>query len=213
MEKCRRPILTLQVLSCDTESATTSLNRPARIDRLPAHFRGLHYTHAMPAPTRQACIGCGAIVPDVDGPTHAYIGASSGCWKIYGDVLAREYGELRNPPWHRLTVDAYAAQHAGHQSRRSIQSVAVHLVSLHLLIDRQLEPGYVTRRLAAAVGLAEVYRWLEPPSFAGAPTVLTVASCRTAEEHEQAVRQWARGVWTAWAPHHATIRSWAVSLG
>ena len=24
------------------------------------------------------CVGCGAPVPDIDGPTHAYIGASPG---------------------------------------------------------------------------------------------------------------------------------------
>ena len=73
------------------------------------------------------CAGCGALVPVTDGPTHPYIGASPGCWAIYGEVLAREYGEYAYPPVHRLTVDAYAAQHPGVPSRRSIQSVAIHL--------------------------------------------------------------------------------------
>src|SRR5436190_1879442 len=43
----------------------------------------------MPVP----CIGCGVLTPDADGPTHPYLGASPGCWAVYGEVLAREYGE------------------------------------------------------------------------------------------------------------------------
>lgn len=156
-----------------------------------------------------ACVGCGAVVPDIDGPVHRYIGASPGCWAVYCDVLAREYGELRNPPWHRLTVDAYAAQHPGLESRRSIQSVAVHLISLHLVFNERLDPSYVTRRLAAIVGEAGSYRWLEPPTFSQSSTVLDVAATATASDHERAVKQWARDVWAAWSEHHATIRAWA----
>jgi hypothetical protein len=45
--------------------------------------------------------GCGALLPDVNGPTHPYLGASASCWAVYGEVLAREYGEYRYPPVHR----------------------------------------------------------------------------------------------------------------
>ena len=82
------------------------------------------------------CPDCGALTPDVDGPTHPYVGASVGCWAMYGEVLAKEYGEYRYPSVHRLTVDAYSVQHPGTPSRRSIQSVAVHLVSLYLVLER-----------------------------------------------------------------------------
>jgi uncharacterized protein (DUF885 family) len=34
-----------------------------------------------------------------------YIGASAGCWEIYGEILAKEFGEYRYPePTHQLTV-------------------------------------------------------------------------------------------------------------
>ncbi len=155
------------------------------------------------------CPGCGAIVPTIDGPTHPYIGASPGCWRAYGDVLAREYDELRNPPCHRLTVDAYAVQHPGVESRRSIQSVCVHLVSLHLIFEQGLDPIYATRRIAGIVRQADDFRWLTPPSFAGALTVLDVTLSATPAEHEQAVLAWATDVWRAWAPHHATVKQWA----
>jgi hypothetical protein len=39
------------------------------------------------------CTGCGAMVPDIEGPTHRYIGASPGCWQIYSEMQARGYGE------------------------------------------------------------------------------------------------------------------------
>ena len=82
------------------------------------------------------CAGCGAIVPNTDGPTHRYIGASPGCWQRYGQLLAREYGEYAYPDEHRLTVDAYAVQHPGVPGKQSSQSVAVHLMSLCLVLER-----------------------------------------------------------------------------
>src|SRR5687768_12382269 len=87
-------------------------------------------------PRRRPCAGCGALVPDSDGPTHAYIGASPGCWAVFGEVTAREYGDYRYASTHRFTVDVYAAQHPGPPERRSIQSVAVHLISLHLALEK-----------------------------------------------------------------------------
>ena len=158
------------------------------------------------------CIGCNATVSDIVGPTHAYMGASPGCWKIYGDVLAREYGELRNPDFHRLTVDAYAAQHTGVESRRSTQSVALHLIALHMLLERELSPRFVTRRMSSMVELASKFRWLTPPLFTNTPSVLDVAIAQSAQDHEAATWRWAKGVWDAWAEHHETVRGWAESF-
>lgn len=155
------------------------------------------------------CPGCGLAVPDIDAPTHAYIGAAPGCWEIYGRVLAREYGELRNPPFHRLTVDAYAAQHPGTESRRSTQSVAGHLIALHLVFEQGLAPEVVTKLMPAIVSKAESFRWLMPPSFVGTFTVESVANAKSAEDHERAARRWAESVWRAWGEHHETVRGWA----
>jgi hypothetical protein len=83
----------------------------------------------MTGPT-SACPGCGLELPEHDGPTHAYIGASPACWALYG--------ELRYPPSHRLTVDVYAVQHPGGDERRAIQSVALHLMALCLVLEREV---------------------------------------------------------------------------
>ncbi len=82
-----------------------------------------------------ACVGCGALFEDREGPTHRYMESSPGCWALYGEVVAREYLDfLAYGALHRLTVDTYAAQHPGLLSPQSIQSVALHLMSLSLVL-------------------------------------------------------------------------------
>jgi hypothetical protein len=161
------------------------------------------------------CFGCGAPVPDEEGPTHRYLGASPGCWRLYGEVLGREYADYpRFAPVHRLTVDAYAAQHPGTPSPQSVGSVAAHLIRLHL----QLECGLPHDRANdAMLGISsrskEDFVWLDPPDDLGDVTVLDVLEARDPEEHMERVRGWAASVWEAWAPHHETVRRWAVGEG
>ena len=156
------------------------------------------------------CVGCGALVPDIDGPTHAYIGASPGCWALYGRVLEKEYEDYPlYAPVHRLTVDAYAVQHPGTPSRRSTQSVAVHLIRLHL----QLELGLPYEKANAAMirisSHSDGYARLDPPASLGEVTVLDVLQAQDPAEHLRIVRRWAESVWEAWSPQHETVRRWA----
>ena len=58
---------------------------------------------------RIACYGCGALVDDAPGKPHKYLGTVWGCWEVFGQVLAKEYGEAIVSGLgvtHRLTVDA-----------------------------------------------------------------------------------------------------------
>ncbi len=160
--------------------------------------------------TAVRCHGCGAMVPAGDGATHAYIGAAAGCWALYGEVLAREYEDFRFARHHQLTVDSYATQHPGRPERRAIQSVAVHLIGLHLNLERGL-PGYeIPRLLQRAADRSDAYHWLEPPESSGSVTVVDVhAAGDDADAHLAAVRRWAESTWAAWAPHHAQVRAWA----
>jgi len=156
-----------------------------------------------------ACIGCGALVPDTDGPTHPYIGASPGCWALFGEVLAKEYGEYQYPGVHRLTVDAYAVQHPGAPSRRSIQSVASHLISLYCVVELGLQAPEANRALQRAARSRSLFIWLTPPVSRGVVTIVDVARAKDLAEHEQWVRLWATCVWQAWSPQHATVKGWA----
>lgn len=160
-------------------------------------------------PHRRPCVGCGALVPDAGGPTHAYIGASPGCWAIFGEVTARAYGDYRYASAHRFIVDAYAAQHPGVPERRSIQSVAVHLISLHLALEKGMSPDQTMKAMRRAADRSAAFVWLDPPASLGKGTVLDVLEAKDPAEHKERVEQWAKSVWEAWSPHHETVRRWA----
>ena len=120
-------------------------------------------------------------------------------------MSARDFGDYAAAALHQLTVDAYAAQHPGVPSRRSIQSVAVHLISLCAQLERDATPARAREIIIAALGVAYRYVWLDPPRFDGALSVVDVAAGAD-------VRAWAESVWRAWAPHHDTVRAWLNAL-
>jgi hypothetical protein len=154
------------------------------------------------------CPGCGGLFEEREGPTHRYMLSSPACWAVYGEVLAREYRDPAYGRVHRLSVDAYAVQHPGTPSAQSIQSVAVHLIRLCLLLDKGVDLRRANALIKAAAESEQKYTWLTPPASLGAITVADVYKARDADEHERLVRAWAAAAWDAWAPHHATIRSW-----
>jgi hypothetical protein len=155
------------------------------------------------------CSGCSALVPDIDGPIHPYIGAAPGCWAVYGEVLAREYEESRYPSVLRLMVDTYAAQHPGSPSRQSIQSIAIHLISLYLMLEHGFDSNQATEAINRALRHRERFVWLEPPASMGAITIFDVQKAKSLREHERRVKKWAESVWEAWSLHRDTIRQWA----
>lgn len=159
-------------------------------------------------PKLEPCVGCGAQVPKKQGPTHEYIGASPGCWELFGQLLAKEYEEYNYPPVHRLTVDTYAVQHPGSPSKKSIQSVAIHLIGLHLTLDLNYEAHHATQLLGQAAETFTEYHWLEPPPSLGSLTILDVQGAANIKEHTDRVHIWAHTVWQAWQPHHEQIRAW-----
>ena len=172
---------------------------------------------ALPSRLRQvvgmlktACPGCGVELPVRDGPTDLYGGASAACWALYGEVLAREFSDAKHFAVHRLSVDAYMAQHPSQVSRAAVQSVWVHLAGLHLVLDRCLPAPRVGRMLARLTH--RNFEWLEPPLSRGASNVAQVAVAAEAEEHLQAVERWARETWQAWALHHAAVRALVAQL-
>ena len=123
----------------------------------------------MEAATRTiCCIGCGGIMPQMDGPTHRYLESSPGCWHVYGQVLAREYSDRAFGALHRLTVDGYYdPQHPGRLSPQTIQSVCVHLISLYLVLELGLSAAYATRVMAVATKTKGRFHWLTPPPSLG----------------------------------------------
>lgn len=140
----------------------------------------------------EPCPGCGALFPPSDGATHAYIGASAGCWGMFAalnagyspdpallaasrvpDVApehARELGRVRSADFagrtdlRGLLGDAYAVQHPGDGSPPAVQSVAVHLLTLHgVLREGQPVTSTLWLRRRALRRRGAYHRLLPPP--------------------------------------------------
>lgn len=164
------------------------------------------------------CFSCKAPVPDIQGPVHEYMNSASGCWKLYGDILAKEYNpDFYNQDIHRITVDAFALQHPGKPERRAIQSVNAHLISLYCIYEKKLSGELATRILRRVVenkNITDNFVWLEPPKFENTLNVTDVLKATNREEHERLVREWGNSVWQVWKEKHVqTIQKMAKSLG
>jgi hypothetical protein len=153
--------------------------------------------------TKTKCYGCGALVDNIAGRPHKYIGATQGCWNIYGQILAKEFGEYNYPETtHRLTVDTYAVQHPGRPSGQSIQSVNVHLISLYFVLVKNLSGKEATIKMEEILAKKPKFEWIEPPAPNGQKTVIDVLGATSREEHEKRVREWAKDVWNCWYSKH-----------
>jgi hypothetical protein len=153
------------------------------------------------------CFGCGGLVPDLDGPVHAYMLASPGCWALYAaleDWKAGLPGSDR-PTLAQYLTDSYAAQHPANPDRRNRQSVAIHLMSL----CASLESGVPGERLRYLLGTwaGRDYPLLTPQPEAYELTARDVALAE-AEERADLVLALARGSWASWSAHHGQVREW-----
>jgi hypothetical protein len=151
------------------------------------------------------------VLPVSDGRTHAYLRSSPACWALFGEVLAREFGDPDYFRLHQLTVDAYAVQHSRGSDRRSIQSLALHLITLCIVLEHGVDPR-LGPRLHERLAEGASFQPLEPPDTTGRMTVADVRGAETAADHERRVDAWARDVWAAWEPHHATVGAWVERL-
>jgi len=178
------------------------------------------------------CPGCGALFPPVDERTHRYLGASAGCWRLafsLKDTVGADVellAQSRVPaattatslppsaqtvdgqPVDELVGDAYGVQHHGEDSQQAIQSVAIHLLTLHGILDRQVKVAsalWVRRRTLRTRG---VFHKLEPPPLGTALTIrhffpgggVTTPSTRS---------EYVYSVYNTWiALHRSTVESW-----
>ena len=103
-------------------------------------------------------------MPNVDIPAHRYIGAAAGCWNLYtNEMLVKEYSDPAYYPTHRLSVDAYTAQHPGEPGPQQINSVAVHLIRMYLIFEKGYDARFGRTIIQWAATQKGRYYWLEPP--------------------------------------------------
>lgn len=160
---------------------------------------------------RRPCIGCGGLVPDVDGPSHRYMLASPGCWAAYTQSLAGGRADPLPEPHGSLAVDAYAVQHPGVPGPQATQSVWVHLMTLHLVLERRWHPGQAVRLRRLGADTSAGLPWLEPPDSMGTWTVIDLVSTER-ELQLDLVRPWVEEAWAAWTEHHPAVTAQASLL-
>ncbi|WP_242403037.1 DUF5946 family protein [Deinococcus deserti] len=167
----------------------------------------------MDAPSMEACVGCGAVLPRVEGPIHRYMTSSPACWAAFTALGSAQHLPT-NASWEALLVDAYAVQHPGTPSNQAINSVAVHLMVLYGVLVRGYAPDQA-QRLRQRPGQQtkghkhERFHWLTPPSFASVLTVADVQNAGDAQVRAQVAEAWVRDVWSVWAQlHEGQVASW-----
>ena len=158
-----------------------------------------------------ACIGCGRPVPNIEGPTHRYLGSSPGCWAAYTTL---PFGGMAGPaelPHSAMTVDAYAVQHPGRPGSSSTPSVWIHLAAMHLVLERGWPSDRLVeiRRLVADAN--DGWPWLTPPGSMGGIGAIDVAMAAQTEV-AAVVRAWVDAAYGAWADHHDAIRTLTTRL-
>ncbi len=152
------------------------------------------------------CFSCGAEAPDIQGEVHRYMDSSPGCWKLFGDILEKEYADQAYWKNHRITVDAYAVQHYGVPSPQAIQSVNLHLASLHLIYVNGFDVKQADKGLTYLAGFKSELSWLTPPAAVGSINVTTILRAKNAEEHCELIYKWGKDAWEAWKEHHQTVQ-------
>ncbi len=153
------------------------------------------------------CLGCGAEVPEIVGPTHAYMLSAPGCWEQYCSLEDWKAGLAGSEGITTVQhlVDIYAAQHASNLDRRNRQSVAVHLMSLCAGLEQGVSGKQ--RRSRFGIWVRREYPALEPSPAGFAITAPDIASAAESTRPSMIDRM-AALTWSAWVLHHVTVRAW-----
>ncbi|HSH05665.1 MAG TPA: DUF5946 family protein [Anaerolineae bacterium] len=161
----------------------------------------------------QPCPGCQSLLPPIDGFSHRYIGASPACWALYANLLHAQTPPLAPHPLNNLLVDAYATQHPGTPSPQSIQSVAVHLLTLYGVLQQNIAPHNALWLRKKAIKdknrSRQTFSWLAPPDFTNTISIATITQAPSPHARTQLVSQYVHQILDLWLHHHHhTITTW-----
>lgn len=162
----------------------------------------------MPAEIKP-CPDCGLVVGPAEGPVHAYVGGSPGCWALQCELMT--IGPGGGVPG-QLAGDTYGAQHPGRLERRAIQSVCAHLISLGAALERDWPVTKAVDLLRSALLHPDWWRTLPMPRPIGTITVGDVMAESDPVRRGAKTNEWAADVWAAYSPHHALVNEWLDAL-
>lgn len=155
-----------------------------------------------------ACPGCGLAHRSRGLVRPSERTATGECHEEYGVVLSRFYEDAALLPRRQYMVDAYACQHPDGSSRRAIQTTALCLMTLDLVLECGQHVADGSRMHAEMMDShQDMFVELQAPDLTRALTHRHVAQPDSADYGERA-REWAQSVWDVWAPAHEQVRQW-----
>ena len=106
---------------------------------------------------------------------------------------------------HQHLVDAYGAQHL--RTSRSTIGAAFALAGLYLAVDRGFSGRQVQKMHVLMASRSKQWpRFVAPPGV-GPMTVADVLAVEAGPDRDQALMEWCRTVWKAWAGDHERVRA------
>ena len=158
----------------------------------------------------ETCVGCGAVLPAIpDGAIHRYMTSSAACWAAFNELSMLENGAFA-----ALSVDAFAVHHPGTPSAQTINSVAIHLMVLHGVLEQRFKPAqalWLRQRpgRSSQISKHDRFHWLTPPDLTHGITVSDVIAAATPLERSARLEAWVREVYALWSvAHEAQIAAW-----
>ncbi len=189
------------------------LPRPPRVTDTRLRHAGLMAVSSRSSATSERCPSCGASAPVAERTLEPKRPASPGCWQLYGEILADLYTTRRLLPLRQLAVDAYAVQHPAPPTRVEIQAIALHLMTLCLFFDDDIDPRHGSVLHQRIMAGRPSFELLTPPHRRGELTVVDAWSVSDANARAEALRRWGQSAWNAWSPHHGIVRAWVDRSG
>jgi hypothetical protein len=138
-----------------------------------------------------------------DEAANPNVNATAECQRLCHDLSL--YTLSHGDPFfiHQVAVDAYAAQHAGPDSKNI--TIAFALVGLCLLIERAYTGKNVQRAHMRFAKQSKDWPSFDPPADRGSITVADVLRAEPGSERDAALMQWATSVWKAWEQAHEAV--------
>ena len=137
--------------------------------------------------------------------------ASPACWRYFSELLATCYSATDRLNFGQLILDAYAAQHPGEGRREQVQSVGIHLMTLCLFLEHDVDPSRGSDFHQRMIRRPTFHRIL--PQGATHLTVRHVPLDGAAEDARDRAVEWSRAVWSLYSENHDTVRLWLRDAG
>lgn len=160
---------------------------------------------AVPIESVSVCPGCGLQRPSLGLDPDSRADASGECRGLMNELSYYTLAHGAPRFIHQHLVDAYGAQHV-RQSTSTI-GAAFALAGLYLGVER----GFTGRRVQKVHMLmaARSKEWprFAPPRAVGPLTVADVLAAEAGPRRDQALMDWCKSVWAAWAADHDRVRA------